>query len=81
MVSGIRLVAIERGKVIAAGKSGKLKTAFTMIAIFVIFIIGGANYTVTNIISQVLIYIATLLTLYSGFEYLYKNREIVFESI
>ena len=38
IVSGIRLVAVERGKVIAAGFTGKLKTATTMVAIIFLFL-------------------------------------------
>ena len=81
MVSGIRLVAVEHGKVIAAGKSGKLKTAFTMISIICCFLCGAFEQNWFVITCRVLIYISALLTIYSGAEYLIKNRKIVFESI
>ena len=41
MVSGLRLVTANEGVVVPAGIWGKLKTAFTMIAIIAIFIISG----------------------------------------
>jgi CDP-diacylglycerol--glycerol-3-phosphate 3-phosphatidyltransferase len=81
MVSGIRLVAVEHGKVIAAGWSGKIKTAFTMVTIILCFLNGVFKSDVATIICQVALYISVLLTIYSGMEYLIKNRKVVFESI
>jgi len=81
MVSGIRLVAVEHGKVIAAGWSGKIKTAFTMVTIILCFLNGAFQTEVMTIICQVLLYISVALTIYSGLEYLIKNRKTVFESI
>ena len=81
MVSGIRLVAVEHGKVIAAGWSGKIKTAFTMVSIIFCFLCGAFNQEWAVILSRVLIYISVAITIYSGLEYLIKNRKIVFESI
>lgn len=81
MVSGVRLVAVEHGKVIAAGWSGKIKTAFTMIAIIFCFLTGAFEANWAIVLSRVLIYIAVALTIYSGLEYLIKNRKVVFESI
>ncbi len=81
MVSGIRLVAVEHGKVIAAGKSGKLKTAFTMLAIICCFLSGAIEQEWYVLSCRVLLYISAILTIYSGAEYLINNRKIVFESI
>ena len=81
MVSGIRLVAVEHGKVIAAGWSGKVKTAFTMVTIILCFLNGAFENNVMAIICQVALYISVALTIYSGMEYLIKNRKVVFESI
>lgn len=78
-VSGVRLVAAERGEVIAAGWSGKVKTFETMIAIVVMFLSGLHN--VVAICGLVLMYISVILTLYSGIEYLWNSRKIIFESI
>ncbi len=81
MVSGVRLVAVEHGKVIAAGWSGKVKTAFTMITIILCFICSAFETSGFVIACEVLVYISVFLTVYSGLEYLIKNRKVVFESI
>lgn len=78
MVSALRLAVKDgEGIVVAAGWSGKLKTAFTMIAICaILFFYGIIALGVTvpegfvSILSTVLIWIATALTVWSGLEYL-----------
>ena len=97
MVSGLRLVTANEGVVVPAGIWGKLKTAFTMIAIIVIFIIAGlfgqgtvfgeALYTSTEyfeyfyvlifVIPTILIWIATILTVISGVQYLFAYRKYI----
>jgi len=79
MVSGIRLVAANRGEVIAAGWSGKVKTFVTMIALVVMFLAGMHN--AVAIIGTILMYVSVVLTIYSGAEYLYNSRKVIFESI
>ena len=66
-VSGMRLVAVEQGKVIAAAWSGKIKTASTMVCLCIMlaFNIGWLNW-----VCQMLILVTTL---YSGIEYFAKN--------
>ncbi len=82
MVSGLRLLAANSGIVVAAGIWGKLKTAFTMVAIvaslfwlslcydFDFGIACGIRDAVDNIVIPVLIWISTLLTIISGAIYL-----------
>ncbi|MBR6107424.1 MAG: CDP-diacylglycerol--glycerol-3-phosphate 3-phosphatidyltransferase [Oscillospiraceae bacterium] len=84
MVSALRLVVAGKGTVVPAGFAGKLKTAFTMIALIAALVywsfrldfhafglsIPGAVYTGAEIVIQVLFWIATLLTVWSGTEYL-----------
>ncbi len=83
VVSGMRLLAMEDGVVIAAGIWGKLKTAFTMVTIVVILIylvvfcdfglnIGETQCFIRIWVLEVLIWISTVLTLISGAVYL-KN--------
>ena len=69
-VSGLRLVAVERGKVIAAAWSGKVKTASTMVCICVMLVF---NVPWLNILCQIVI-LGT--TIYSGVEYFLKNRGV-----
>lgn len=69
MVSGVRLVVANEGVVVPAGIWGKLKTAFTMIAIVAIMLLEGLG--IHNVwINEILIWIAALLTVVSGVQYL-----------
>ena len=79
-VSILRAIAAADGKVIAASGGGKLKTISQMIAITVLLL--GANFdnSLLIMIGDISILIATLLTLYSGWEYLYKNKELFMNS-
>lgn len=72
MVSGLRLVTANEGIVVAAGIWGKLKTAFTMVAIVAIMCIEGfAGHSGTVfVISEVLVWISVLFTVISGGIYL-----------
>lgn len=71
MVSGLRLVTANEGVVVAAGIWGKLKTAFTMVAIIavLIFCCFGIEEKL-QIVSDILIWISTVLTIISGGVYL-----------
>lgn len=84
MVSGLRMVAAsEENVVIAAGIWGKLKTAFTMIAIVAILLLQGltksslVSAVVTEVAGTVLIWISTALTVISGIQYLWAYRKVI----
>ncbi len=79
IISGFRLVASTSGKVIAADKSGKLKTFFTDVAIVWILVFMGFNNSYLKLVGFILLVIATLLTVYSGVECLIKNKEVIKE--
>ena len=67
-VTGLRLVAVGNGTVIAAGWSGKVKTASTMIGLCVLMAfpaVGWLSWTVIGII--------VFTTVYSGVEYFIQN--------
>lgn len=70
-VSGLRLIAVERSRVIAAAWSGKIKTGCTMVGLGAMMLFPTLN--LVNIIFTVLI-LAT--TVYSGAEYFYVNRDV-----
>ena len=72
-VSGLRLIAVERGRVIAAGKSGKIKTAATMICNILMLLPFFTNAGIDFACSMVIL--AT--TLYSGIEYFIVNRDVM----
>lgn len=73
-VSGLRMVASQKGNVIAAGWSGKVKTASTMVGLCVMMALPGIawlNWTVIAII------VGT--TIYSGVEYFIQNWKCLWE--
>jgi CDP-diacylglycerol--glycerol-3-phosphate 3-phosphatidyltransferase len=79
MVSGLRLVTANEGIVVAAGIWGKLKTAFTMIAIVAIMCIEGivGHSDTVYVISEILIWISVVFTVVSGGIYLKTYRSYI----
>ena len=71
-VSGLRMVAVEQGRVIAAAKSGKVKTASTMICIILMLIV--VDSTILDLVCNGVILVTTL---YSGVEYFIVNRDVL----
>ncbi|MBQ3115115.1 MAG: CDP-diacylglycerol--glycerol-3-phosphate 3-phosphatidyltransferase [Clostridia bacterium] len=71
MVTGIRILAISAGKVIAAGTTGKIKTVIQLFAI--IAMLFDRIYVLPFGISFILMTLAVILTVYSGAEYLISN--------
>lgn len=67
-VTGLRLVAAGKGTVIAAGWSGKVKTASTMVGI-IAWLLFPTNTVVGLVVSIVIV----VTTVYSGVEYFVKN--------
>ena len=70
-VSGLRMVASDKGRVIAAGWSGKVKTASTMVCVVLMFL------PIPPVLNTVCVWVITLTTLYSGVEYFVKNKDII----
>ena len=77
-VTGIRLIAVEHGNVIAASPYGKIKTASTMVALILMLF---NDFGLPMIIGDVIFWIAIIFTLISGIDYLLKNKKIILESI
>lgn len=73
IVTGLRLVAVTKGIVIAAGKMGKLKTVLQLIAI------SAAILSVNRTIVDILIYVSVFLTAFSGIDYLVRNRNVLLD--
>ena len=67
-VTGLRLVAVGKGTVIAAGKSGKFKTASTMVGLCVLMAFPTVGW-VAIVVNAVIV----VTTLYSGIEYFIQN--------
>jgi len=72
-VSGLRMIASDKGRVIAAGWSGKVKTASTMVCICLI-LFGIPHWL--NLVCQGVILVTTV---YSGVEYFVKNWDVFSE--
>ena len=70
-VTGLRLIAVERGRVIAAAWSGKIKTASTMVCICLMLVF----HNLTLDVVCVALILAT--TIYSGIEYFVKNKDVI----
>ena len=68
MVDGLRLIAMEKGRVVAAGWSGKIKTSCTMVGLIAMMV--RPNVTVLDTVVNVVILVTTV---YSGVEYFVKN--------
>lgn len=67
-VTGLRLVAVQKGTVIAAGWSGKVKTASTMVGLCIMMALPGIP-----ILNWVVIAVIVATTVYSGAEYFVQN--------
>lgn len=73
-ITGLRAVAAGEGIIIAAGRSGKLKTVFQMVAITVLLLKDWPFTLFTEFpVGTVLLWVAVALTVYSGVEYIVKN--------
>ena len=78
IVAGMRTVAASEGTVLAAGMSGKIKTALQMVAVIVFLFalcLNEARATVM-MIGNVIFWASLVMTVYSGCEYVWKNRSV-----
>lgn len=73
-VTGLRLVAVGKGTVIAAGWSGKVKTASTMVGLCVLMVFPQSAFLI-GLVTAVII----LTTVYSGVEYFVQNWKCLWE--
>ena len=74
IVSGLRLVAVTKGIVIAAGNLGKLKTVLQLVAI------SAAILNLDKVVVDILIYISAFMTILSGADYLIRNRKVFLDA-
>ena len=89
-VSGYRMIAVEKGKVIAANKWGKLKTVTQMIAIILALIdtnqfgaifvtrLVGFGFAL-NLLSTLMMIICVIATIFSGYEYLKNGKDLILQ--
>mgnify|MGYP000967479832 FL=1 len=77
IISGFRLVASDKGVVIAASYWGKVKTTTQMV--MSVLLILNFNGSIFNILEQIFIYLSLILTIVSLVDYLWKNKEVLQE--
>ena len=85
LVTAARLVAVAENKVVAAAWLGKVKTAFTLVALIWLLFNGfGLDkmlFSYFPIISFALILISVILTIWSGLQYIWQLRVEIFKSV
>ena len=79
LISGFRLVAAESGRVIAAGSLGKVKTVFQMLSTIALMLLvpvaGEPILSAGEIVANALMYVALFFTVWSGADYILRNRD------
>ncbi len=79
IVSGFRMVAGARGKVIAAAWSGKVKTVVQIIAVLAVILApAGTGWAVA---AWIAVWVSAAVSLYSGAEILWKNLDVLKETV
>ena len=73
-VTGLRLVAVGKGTVIAAGRSGKIKTASTMIGLCILM-----GFPAVDWLRLAIIAVIVVTTVYSGVEYFIQNWKCLWD--
>lgn len=77
IVTGLRAVAAGEGLIIAAGNSGKIKTVLQMLALSIILLKDWPFTLFTDLpIGSYVLWLAVIMTLYSGAEYIVKNNQV-----
>ncbi len=78
VVAGMRTVAASEGTVLAAGMSGKIKTVLQMVAVivFLLALCLGDKGAMVMKAGSIIFYASLVMTVYSGTEYVLKNRGV-----
>jgi len=75
-VTGLRLLLVEGGEVMAAAWPGKIKTATQMLAI-IFLLIDNVPFNLIGVpVDQILLYVCLIFTIYSGVDYFAKNTAV-----
>lgn len=81
VVDVIKMIVGSKKQVVGAIKSGKIKTIFLMLGI-VLTLFNNLPFELINIkVSDVLLIIATVLSIYSGIQYYQMNKHIIMETV
>lgn len=75
-VTGLRLLLVEHGEVMAAAWPGKVKTATQMVAI-ILLLINNIPFNLIGLpLDQIMLYACLVFTIYSGVDYFAKNSSV-----
>ena len=86
IVTSLRVVAMSEGRVLAASVSGKIKMVVQVVGLAALLVEPwfGLNGTVGSIavvgtvtVNTIIVWVVTLVTLWSGAEYLMGNRDVI----
>lgn len=81
IVDAIRLIASQKQVVLAASWLGKAKTMTQMIAVCLL-LLNNVIFSYYSIpMDQILIWLATIISVVSGIDYFYKNKDFIMESM
>jgi len=75
-ITGLRTIAAVEGHVIAASPLGKLKTISQSVAVVAI-LIQNLPIPYFPLLAKILLYVAVIITIYSGIDYFVKNKELL----
>jgi CDP-diacylglycerol--glycerol-3-phosphate 3-phosphatidyltransferase len=79
IVNSIKMIAASKGKVVAAIKSGKVKTACLMVGI-ILTLFYNLPFEFYNVrVADFLLFVAAALSIISGIQYYVLNRHLLFE--
>lgn len=89
IVTALRQIAASKKVIISADKFGKIKSIVLDVTLPILFVVAylqfnlgiynGLLHTILSVIGLGLLAVATFLTVYSGFNYLIKNRSVLKE--
>lgn len=79
VVNAIKMEAASKGKVVAAIKSGKIKTASLMVGVVLTFFYNIPFEFINLNVSDFLLYIACIMSIVSGYQYYKLNKDLIFQ--
>ena len=77
IVTSLRIVAISQGQVIAAARSGKIKTMTQIICIIIMLSPFAADTLFFATLNDIAVWAMTLVTVYSGYDYLKNGANLI----
>jgi len=80
-VTGLRLILAGGGEVVAANQLGKIKTVAQILAITSLLLNNIFFESIGVPFGVIMLYIALFFTIWSGFDYFYKNRHVLVDSM